>query len=62
MMKYITNVLGIKERTAIEVAKMDIAAQVTTNEIFKSQVDYIAMMTDVELPVIESEVSYEPEI
>ena len=42
MFEYIKNTLGIKEKCDIELAKINAARQ-------QAEIDYIAMMTDVDL-------------
>lgn len=49
MFKYLKNTMGIVEKQALEVAGMDIANQATEQEKQAAKLDYIAMMTDVDL-------------
>lgn len=49
MFKYLKNTMGIAEKQALEVAGMDIANQATEQEKQAAKLDYIAMMTDVDL-------------
>lgn len=49
MFKYLKNNMGIAEKQALEVAGMDIANQATEQEKQAAKLDYIAMMTDVDL-------------
>lgn len=49
MFKYVKNTIGIAEKQALEVAWMDIAVQATEQEKQAAKLDYIAMMTDVDL-------------
>ena len=49
MFKYLKNTMGIAEKQALEVAGMDIANQAIEQEKQAAKLDYIAMMTDVDL-------------
>ena len=49
MFQYVKNTIGIAEKQALEVAGMDIANQATEQEKQAAKLDYIAMMTDVDL-------------
>lgn len=64
-MKYIKNTMGIAEKQALEVAGMEIAEQATEQEKQAAKLDYIAMMTDVDLsdilPDDEEEVATDEE-
>ena len=48
-MRYIKNTMSPAERQALEVAGMEIAEQATEQERQAAKLDYIAMMTDVDL-------------
>lgn len=48
-MRYVKNTMGLAERQALEVASMNIAQQATEQEKQAAKLDYIAMMTDVDL-------------
>lgn len=48
-MRYVKNTMGLAERQALEVAGMNIAQQATEQEKQAAKLDYIAMMTDVDL-------------
>lgn len=48
-MHYVKSTMSIAEKQALEVAGMDIANQATEQEKQASKLDYIAMMTDVDL-------------
>lgn len=66
-MKYVNNAMGIAAQQQLEAAGMELAAQATEQEKQAARLDYIAMMTDVDLSDIaddeEEEVSgYEQEI
>ncbi len=54
-MIYVKQTMGIAEKQALEVAGMDIAEQATEQEKQAAKLDYIAMMTDVDLSDIEDE-------
>lgn len=64
-MKYVKNTMGIAEKQALEVAGMEIAEQATEQEKQAAKLDYIAMMTDVDLsdilPDDEEEVATDEE-
>lgn len=49
MFKYVKNTMGIAEKQALEVARMENAEQATEQEKQAAKLDYIAMMTDVDL-------------
>lgn len=48
-MRYAKNTMGLAERQALEVAGMDIDRQALEQEKQAAKLDYIAMMTDVDL-------------
>lgn len=48
-MRYLKSTMSIAEKLALEVASMDIANQATEQEKQAAKLDYIAMMTDVDL-------------
>lgn len=48
-MRYVKSTMGIAERQALEVAGMDIDRQASEQEKQAAKLDYIAMMTDVDL-------------
>ena len=48
-MRYVKNTMGLAERQALEVAGMDIDRQALEQEKQAAKLDYIAMMTDVDL-------------
>lgn len=48
-MRYVKNTMGIAEKQQLEVAGMEIADQATEQEKQAAKLDYIAMMTDVDL-------------
>lgn len=64
-MKYVKNTMGIAEKQALEVAGMEIAEQATEQEKQAAKLDYIAMMTYVDLsdilPDDEEEVATDEE-
>ncbi len=64
MIQYVRHLMGIKERSDLTSAKIDINTQAEKTEGVISQVDYIAMMSDIELPILEPVEggTYEPEI
>lgn len=64
-MKYVKNTMGIAEKQALEVAGMELAEQATEQEKQAAKLDYIAMMTEVDLsdilPDDEEEVATDEE-
>lgn len=48
-MRYVKNTMGLAERQALEVTGMDIDRQALEQEKQAAKLDYIAMMTDVDL-------------
>lgn len=54
-MKYVKNTMGIAEKQALEVAGMELAEQATEQEKQAAKLDYIAMMTDVDLSDLDDE-------
>lgn len=52
-MRYVKNTMGIAEKQALEVAGMTLNAQATEQEVQAAKLDYIAMMTDVDLSEIQ---------
>lgn len=48
-MQYLKNTMGIAEKQRLEVAGMEIAEQATEQEKQAAKLDYIAMMTDIDL-------------
>ncbi len=62
-MQYIKNTIGIRRQAEIEAAKMAAKQAVSDTERMNANLDYIAMMCDVELPELPEEgENYEPEI
>lgn len=62
-MKYVKNTIGIRQQTEIEAAKMNAAQAASATEQLNANLDYIAMMCDVELPEIREEGEiHEPQI
>lgn len=54
-MKYVKNTIGIRQQTEIEAAKMNAAQAASATEQLNANLDYIAMMCDVELPELPRE-------
>lgn len=62
-MQYVKNTIGIRKQSEIEAAKMAAEQASSDTERLNANLDYIAMMCDVELPEIQKEEeSHEPEI
>lgn len=60
-MKYIKNTMGIAEKQALEVAGYSVAQQAGEQEKQAAKLDYIAMMTDVDLSDIVPDETMEGE-
>ena len=55
-MLYVKNTMNLAEKQKLEVAGMDIADQADNQEKQAAKLDYIAMMTDVDLsPIADDE-------
>lgn len=62
-MKYVKNTIGIRQQAEIEAAKMNAAQAASATEQLNANLDYIAMMCDVELPETTTEgENHEPKI
>lgn len=62
-MLYVKNTIGIRKQADIEAAKMAAEQAASDTERLNANLDYIAMMCDVELPEIpEKGEKHEPEI
>ena len=62
-MQYVKNTIGIKKQADIEAAKMAAEQASSDTERLNANLDYIAMMCDVELPeTTEEGENHEPEI
>jgi hypothetical protein len=48
-MRYVKNTMGIAEKHALEVARMETAEQANKQEKQEAKLDYIAMMADIDL-------------
>ncbi len=60
--RYIRSTLGIKDRVDLENAKADITALNSAAEKTAANIDYIAMMSDVDIPTMsDAETSTEKE-
>ena len=55
MFQYVKNTMGIAEKQALEVASMEINDQASEQEKQAAKLDYIAMMTDVDLSDLDDE-------
>ena len=56
-MLYVKNTMNLAEKQKLEVAGMDIATQADEQEKQAAKLDYIAMMTDVDLSPIANDES-----
>lgn len=55
MFQYVKNTMGIAEKQALEVASMEISDQATEQEKQAAKLDYIAMMTNIDLSDLDDE-------
>lgn len=60
MFKYVKQVLDLQEQAELDASKMQVEENKLTNQFLESQVVYLGMMTDVELPIME--VQNEPQV
>lgn len=62
-MQYVKNTIGIRKQAEIEAVKIAAEQAASDTERLNANLDYIAMMCDVELPdTLEEGETYEPEI
>lgn len=55
MFQYVKNTMGIAEKQALEVAGMEINDQASEQEKQAANLDYIAMMADIDLSDLDDE-------
>lgn len=60
MFKYIKQVLDLQEQAELDASKMQVEENKLTTQFLESQVVYLGMMADIELPIME--VQNEPQV
>lgn len=60
MFKYVKQVLDLKEQTELDASKMQVEENKLSTQFLESQVVYLGMMADIELPSME--VQNEPQV
>lgn len=60
MFKYVKQVLDLKEQSELDASKMQVEETKLSTQFLESQVVYLGMMADIELPIME--VQNEPQI
>lgn len=60
-MKYVTNKIGIREQTRLEAAEMAAKQSESESEKLFAYIDYVAMMSNIELPETEEEGEFDGE-
>ena len=60
MFKYVKQVLDLQEQAELDASKMQAEENKLTTQFLESQVVYLGMMTDIELPIME--VQNEPQV
>lgn len=53
MFKYVKQVLDLQEQAELDASKMQVEENKLTTQFLESQVVYLGMMTDIELPIME---------
>ena len=60
MFKYVKQVLDLKEQAELDASKMQVEENEQFTQFLESQVAYLGMMSDIELPIME--VQNEPQV
>ena len=60
MFKYVKQVLDLREQAELDASKMQVEENKLSAQFLESQVVYLGMMTDIELPIME--VQNEPQV
>ena len=60
-MQYVLNNLGIRERAKLEAAEMEASQASAEAEKLLAYIDYVAMMSNIELPETEEEGEFDGE-
>lgn len=60
MFKYVKQVLDLKDQAELDASKMQVEENKVSTQFLESQIVYLGMMADIELPIME--VQNEPQI
>lgn len=60
MFKYIKQVLDLQEQAELDASKMQVEENKLSTQLLESQIVYLGMMADIELPIME--VQNEPQV
>lgn len=60
MFKYVKQVLDLKEQAELDASKMQVEENKVSTQFLESQIVYLGMMADIELPIME--VPNEPQV
>ena len=60
MFKYVKQVLDLKEQAELDASRMQVEENKLSSQFLESQIVYLGMMTDIELPIME--VQNEPQV
>ena len=60
MFKYVKQVLDLKEQAELDASKMQVEENKVSTQFLESQIMYLGMMADIELPIME--VPNEPQV
>ena len=60
MFKYVKQVLDLKEQAELDASKMQAEENKVSTQFLESQIVYLGMMSDIELPIME--VPNEPQV
>lgn len=53
MFKYVKQVLDLKEQAELDASKMQVEENKVSTQFLESQIVYLGMMADIELPIME---------
>ena len=59
-MKYVRQVIDLKEQAELDASKMQVEENKLSTQFLESQIVYLGMMADIELPIME--VQNEPQV
>lgn len=60
MFKYVKQVLDLKDQAELDASKMQVEENKVSTQFLESQIVYLVMMADIELPIME--VPNEPKV
>lgn len=60
MFKYVKQVLDLKDQAELDASKMQVEENKVSTQFLESQIVYLGMMADIELPIME--VPNEPKV